>query len=360
MKTETSSSSFGFHPEEQVSPDPMSKLLNPLDYPNIFSAPNRLTLSTWYEHIPFAMFLVAAQRPAVFVELGALFGDSYCAFCQAVAELKLPAKCYAVDTWRGDDHSGNYGKDNGEHILAELRAYHDPLYGGFSTLVQSTFDEAQPHFEDGSIDLLHIDGYHTYEAVKHDFETWLPKLSRRAVVLFHDINVRERDFGAFRFWAEITPKYPHFEFAHGYGLGVLGVGPEQPEELQTLFQSDEIAAARLRQFFFRLGHEIELRAMVNSQTRALEQATEQQRQTVSALEQERAAREILAQTSAETIAAKDEQLKHVSDQADYLSERLRQVTEQLNLQWANTQKIQQSFGWRLLQAFWKVTGKLRP
>lgn len=334
----------------------MSKLLNPLDYPNILTAPNRLTLSTWYEHIPFAMFLVAVQRPSVFVELGALFGDSYCAFCQAVAELKLPTKCFAVDTWRGDEHSGNYGQDAGENILAELRSYHDPLYGGFSRLVQSTFDEAQPHFEDGSIDLLHIDGYHTYEAVKHDFETWLPKLSRRAVVLFHDINVRERNFGAFRFWAEIIPNYPHFEFAHGYGLGVLGVGMEQPEELKSLFQADDATTARLRQFFFRLGHEIELRSTVKSQAKTLEQLTAQREQAASALEQERSAREALAQT----IAAKDEQLKQLTEQSDYLFERLRQMTEQLNQQWANTEKIQQSFGWRLLQIFWKVTGTFRP
>lgn len=338
----------------------MSKKLNPLDYPNILSAPNRLTLSTWYEHIPFAMFLMAVHRPSVFIELGALYGDSYCAFCQAVAELKLPTKCFAVDTWRGDEHTGNYGQEAGEYILAELRAYHEPLYGGFSRLVQSTFEEALPHFVDGSVDLLHIDGYHTYEAVKNDFETWLPKLSRRAVVLFHDINVRERNFGAYRFWAEVAPQYPHFEFAHGHGLGVLAVGPEQCEEVQALTGADEENATKLRQFFFRLGHEIELRATVKSQTKLLEQVAEQQKQAANAFEQER-------QSFTATISAKDAQLQQLAQQlaqltaqSTQMSGQLRQASEELALQWENTKKIQQSFGWRMLQLFWKISAKLKP
>ena len=250
------------------------KNLNPWNHLISFVVPNRITLhSAWHEHIPFAMFLVDLLRPKMIVELGTHHGDSYCAFCQAVRELHLDTACYAVDTWQGDPQAGFYGPE----VLADLRAHHDPLYGSFSRLIQSTFDEALQHFADGTIDLLHIDGYHTYESVKHDFEAWLPKLSRRGVVLFHDINVRERDFGIRRFWDDVKSRYTHFEFLHGHGLGVLAVGNVDAQELSELFLLSEEDTIVIRDLFFQLGHQLTTRvkneAMASelaNQTRHLE------------------------------------------------------------------------------------------
>src|SRR5262249_19603020 len=156
---------------------------------------------------------------------------------QAVKNLKLSTNCYAVDTWKGDEHAGFYS----EEIYLDFEEFHDRRYASFSRLLRSTFDEACSHFDESTIDLLHIDGCHTFHAVQHDLETWSPKLSRDAVVLLHDTNVREGDFGVHKLWAETARGTRHFNFLHGHGLGVLGVGSHYSDPLNLLFKATEEA-----------------------------------------------------------------------------------------------------------------------
>lgn len=206
-------------------------MFNPLDHPLCLDEPRRLREpDSWVGHIPFAWYLLSAFRPRSLVELGVYVGNSYLAFCQGIQTLGLETRCHGVDTWQGDAHLGRYP----EKVFQDLSAHHDRLYGSFSTLVRATFDHARTAFEPGSVDLLHIDGLHTYEGVRHDFETWLPALSSRGLVLFHDTNVWEPGFGVFKFWREVFSRYPSFEFKHSNGLGVLAVGPQAAGVLEPL------------------------------------------------------------------------------------------------------------------------------
>jgi GT2 family glycosyltransferase len=179
------------------------------------------------------------------VELGTHYGVSYAAFCEAALRRRLEARCYAVDAWAGAPHAGDYG----EEVYADLKDFNDKHYASFSQLVRRTFDQACDDFGNGSIDLLHIDGAHTYEAVRHDFETWRPKLSSRAVVLFHNTNRRQRDFSVGRFFDELKREVSAFEFLHAHGLGVVAIGDDAPRAIKALCaltDRAEIAAVRER------------------------------------------------------------------------------------------------------------------
>ncbi len=218
----------------------------------IFTTPNFIEKPYgWVQHTPFAAYLIETLQPTVFVELGTHSGNSYFSFCQAVEELKLATKCYAVDTWEGDEHANFYDQD----VYKRVKSINNEHFSRISSLLKMTFDDALAYFNDSTIDLLHIDGLHTYEAVKHDFETWLPKLSEQGVVIFHDTNVREREFGVWKLWEEIKDNYPSFDFLHGNGLGVLCVGQKVDPDF-VKFVKEANVEPEARNFFSTLGNRI--------------------------------------------------------------------------------------------------------
>ena len=58
-------------------------------------------------------------------------------------------------------------------------------HAGDATIICGDVHEMLTHI-DGQIDLAFIDGSHTREAVRNDFDAMEPWLSKRAVVIFHD------------------------------------------------------------------------------------------------------------------------------------------------------------------------------
>lgn len=222
------------------------------DHPIIFDSVQRLKKPlSWATHIPFAMLLIDLLRPKNLVELGVHTGNSYFAFCQAVRRLNLATRCYGVDTWQGDIHAGFYD----EAIYQDVFAYNQ-RYVDFSTLLRCPFDQAALEFAGGEIELLHIDGLHTYEAVSHDYEIWAPLVSLSSgVILFHDTQVREPGFGVWRLWREVSAGATSYEFKHGSGLGVLVIGKALPRPfLDMLDQASR--SSFLEDFFTICGTEI--------------------------------------------------------------------------------------------------------
>jgi hypothetical protein len=174
----------------------------------------------WIGHLHFAYFIISYLKPRRFVELGTHTGNSYFSFCQSVKDHDIPTICNAVDTWMGDKHAGFYGNE----VFERVNYYNKNNFSDFSSLKRKSFDDALNDYEDGSIDLLHIDGHHSYEAVHHDFNSWLRKLAPGAVVLFHDIAYRDKGFGVWQLWDELKKIYTrHCELSYYSGLGVIQV-----------------------------------------------------------------------------------------------------------------------------------------
>jgi hypothetical protein len=200
--------------------------------------------SKWSVHVPFGHWIVCALRPRLLVELGTQTGVSYSAFCRAVARLGLNTQCYGVEFKAADS-----GTDKSwEKVVEEFRRFHDESYSAFSILGRQEYDNAHDQFLDNTVDLLHFTAPSNGKELERSFENWLPKLSERSTVLVHKTNER-CDSDAWRVWGWLCGKYPHFEFLHGGGLGVLAVGTDVPKivgDLCSLTDPPRIARVRSR------------------------------------------------------------------------------------------------------------------
>ena len=178
----------------------------------------KLKFAYWEGHRDFAYDLLQFVRPERLVELGSQYGCSLFSFCQAVRDFKLDTEINAVDMWSGDIGA----EITGEEVYALVQKTAATYYPEVKRhLFQMRFDQALPDFADESIDILHIDGGHTFEDVEHDFTTWLPKLKENGIVLFHDV-YSPIDQGSCDHWEKTKKEYDcYFDFTHSCGLGIL-------------------------------------------------------------------------------------------------------------------------------------------
>jgi hypothetical protein len=193
-----------------------------MDLPSCQFEPHIYGVGAWTGHLHFAYDLVTVMKPALLVELGVDRGESYFAFCQAAAENQTGTRCIGIDTWRGDQHAGGYDETTFTQVSG-----HNRNYQSFSTLVRANFDEALGRFEPESADVLHLDGLHTEAAVRHDIDSWLPKLRPGGILLLHDVRVRSKDFGVWKIWDE-QQQSRSWTFEDGPGLGVWQKPPATP------------------------------------------------------------------------------------------------------------------------------------
>ncbi|MCY6484509.1 class I SAM-dependent methyltransferase [Clostridium aestuarii] len=188
-----------------------------------------LRYSPWSGHRNFAYDFVSFFKPETIVELGSHYGCSAFAFTQSIKDFNLKTHFYAVDTWAGDDFTRN---DYENDVYSVFKETADKFYANQNiNMLRMTFDKALLSFEDMSIDVLHIDGSHHYDDVKHDFYNWLPKLKSDGIILLHDISediVLGDIMGSNKFWDEISKEFKNtIRFDFSWGLGAIFLAEEK-------------------------------------------------------------------------------------------------------------------------------------
>ncbi len=177
-----------------------------------------LAVSPWSGHRLFGYDLTANIRPGRIVELGTHYGCSLFAFLQACKDEQIPGEIIAIDSWEGDEQAGFYGEEVLDTVKRTVR---EKFPQQNVRLIRKYFADALADVEEESADIIHIDGLHTYDAVREDFESWISRLKKDGIVLFHDVN-SECGYGTDIFWQELEAQYEcHYMFHHSWGLGVL-------------------------------------------------------------------------------------------------------------------------------------------
>ena len=96
----------------------------------------------------------------------------------------------------------------------------------------STKNKVKELMENDKFDFILIDGDHTYEGVKQDFDMYSTLLKTNGIIAFHDINPGPSEYvgGVPKFWNEIRMKYKSIEIKEkksfgGYGIGLVFLEP---------------------------------------------------------------------------------------------------------------------------------------
>jgi predicted O-methyltransferase YrrM len=123
-----------------------------------------------------------AQNKQRVLEIGSYVGASACCFGLGMKDSAPEKMLFCVDTWNNDSMTEGHWDTYSEFAknTQEFDAFVIPVRG-FSTEVVHTVASQTSY-----LDLLFIDGDHTYEGVKADWEAYKSFLQPNSIVVFHD------------------------------------------------------------------------------------------------------------------------------------------------------------------------------
>jgi predicted O-methyltransferase YrrM len=175
------------------------------------------------EFVP-ALELAAALRPQRVLEIGTGWGGSLFSWAQVA---RPDAHLVSVDL-PGGPGGGGYTRE----YAPRFKQFCFPAQRLTCVLSDSTDPAVVAHVKDafdGPLDVLFLDGAHSYDAVSKDFQNYSPIVRPGGIVVFHDIaHSNDEDATEMlevdRFWGEVKRGREHHEFVReaddGFHLGV--------------------------------------------------------------------------------------------------------------------------------------------
>ena len=181
--------------------------------------------SAWRGHHYFALWLVKELQPLTIVDLGVDRG-----FSTFIYGAQNIGKVYGIDWFNKYSFLGER-IDDYIPTMRNKRKMQKKFRITNVTIIKSKFSEVAKIWKK-NIDILHIDGAHTYNDVEEDYQTWRKFLNENSVILFHDTNIYE---GVIRFFDELD--LPKFNFTHSYGLGVASKNKDLISKIKKIWDN---------------------------------------------------------------------------------------------------------------------------
>ncbi len=166
---------------------------------------------------------IEIRRPRTVVEIGTASGGTlFLACCLATDDALL----VSLDLPDGE-FGGGFPNWKGPLYKEFARGHQTVEIIRGNSHSQEVEAQLQNVIGNRKIDYLFLDGDHTYDGVKKDFETYSKFLDEDAIVAFHDIvsdkTVPPNHFVSV-YWNEIKQKYSHKEFIRDLRQSKLGLG----------------------------------------------------------------------------------------------------------------------------------------
>lgn len=136
------------------------------------------THMTLDEKLALYKFARRQAEGSIFVEIGSYLGASSCFLAAAAADIR-GTEVHCVDTWQNEGMTEGF-RDTWDEFKKNTSKYRNIIFPhrGLSANVARIFEK--------KVDLLFIDGDHSYEACRQDVENWLPRLKSGGLLIMHD------------------------------------------------------------------------------------------------------------------------------------------------------------------------------